>query len=63
MINVKDAKYKDVMENKIDPSTYNYDTVRYVRVKLNDGSYNWDIRFQKQQLWEQTFICLLNLKD
>ena len=41
MINVKDAKYKDVMENKIDPSTYNYDTVRYVRVKLNDGSYNW----------------------
>ena len=41
MINVKDAKYKDVMENKIDPSTYNYDTVRYVRVKLNDGSYSW----------------------
>ena len=41
MVNVKDAKYKDVMENKIDPSTYNYDTVRYVRVKLNDGSYNW----------------------
>ena len=41
MINVKDAKYKDVMENKIDPSTYNYDTVRYVRVKLNDGSYGW----------------------
>mgnify|MGYP002248289770 FL=1 len=22
-------------------SAYNYDTVRYVRVKLNDGSYNW----------------------
>ena len=43
MINVKDAKYKDVMENKIDPSTYNYDTVRYVRVKLNDGSYSWGI--------------------
>lgn len=41
MINVKDAKYKDIMENKIDPSTYNYDTVRYVRVKLNDGSYSW----------------------
>ena len=29
------------MENKIDQSAYNYDTVRYVRVKLNDGSYNW----------------------
>ena len=41
MVNVKDAKYKTVMENKIDQSAYNYDTVRYVRVKLNDGSYNW----------------------
>ena len=41
MVNVKDAKYKTVMENKIDQSAYNYDTVRYVRVKLNDGSYSW----------------------
>ena len=32
---------KQLWKTKLNQSAYNYDTVRYVRVKLNDGSYNW----------------------
>lgn len=41
VISVQGAKYKKVIENKIDAASYEYGTVRYVRVKLLDGNYNW----------------------
>ena len=41
VVDGKPAKYKDMFENKIDQEAYQYETVRYVRIKLNDGNYNW----------------------
>lgn len=41
VISVENAAYKDVLENKFDPTVYSQDTVRYVRINLLDGNYNW----------------------
>lgn len=38
---VENAEYSTLFETKVDTSSYTQDCVRYVRVCLNDGNYNW----------------------
>ncbi len=38
---VENDKYSDLFETDVDTSSYSQDTVRYVKILLEDGSYNW----------------------
>ncbi len=41
VIDVTGAEYKEALEDKFDGTKYTQDTVRYVKINLTGGNYNW----------------------